>query len=122
MENGVKHNNLTKNNVKIVIPLRHLSNFWRNLHIPLINWEVESILTWFKNCVLRDKLTRDVGYNANPIVYETDNTEDAIFQITDTKLNVPVVSLSKENNIKLSEQLKLGFKKNYKYGINIDHK
>ena len=86
------------------------------------NPEDESILTWFKNCVLRDKLTRDVDYNDNPIVYETDNPEDAIFQITDTKLNVPVVSLSKENNIKLSEQLKLGFKKNYKYGINIDHK
>ena len=47
MENGVKHNNLTKNNVKIVIHLRRLSNFWRNLNIPLINCEVESILTWF---------------------------------------------------------------------------
>ena len=82
MENGVTHNNLTKNNVKIVIPLRHLSIFWRNLNIPLINCAVESILTWFKNCVLIDKLTRDVDYNANPIVYEIDNPEDAIFQIT----------------------------------------
>ena len=36
MNNGVTHNNLTKNNVKIVIPLKHLSNFWRNLNIPLI--------------------------------------------------------------------------------------
>ena len=58
MENGVTQNNLIKNNVKIVIPLKHLSNFWRNLNIPLINCEVELILTWFKNCVLIDKLTR----------------------------------------------------------------
>ena len=48
MENGVTQNNLTKNNVKIVIPLNHLSNFWKNLNIPLINCEVELIFTWFK--------------------------------------------------------------------------
>ena len=33
---SVTNNNLTKNDVKIVIPLKHLSNFWRNLNIPLI--------------------------------------------------------------------------------------
>ena len=44
-ESGVTHHNLTKNNVKIVIPLKHLSNFWRNLNIPLINCEIELILT-----------------------------------------------------------------------------
>ena len=48
MENGVTHNNLTKNNIKIVVPLKCLSNFWRNLNTPLINCEVELILTWFK--------------------------------------------------------------------------
>ena len=31
---------------KVVIPLKHLSNFWRSLNIPLINCEVELILTW----------------------------------------------------------------------------
>ena len=51
MENGVTQNNLTKNNVKIVVPLKYLSNFWRSLNIPLINCEVELILTWLKNCV-----------------------------------------------------------------------
>ena len=40
MENGVTQNNLIKNNVKIVIPLKYLSNFWRNLNIPLINCEL----------------------------------------------------------------------------------
>ena len=37
MENGVTHNSLTKNDVKIVVPLKYLSNFWRSLNIPLIN-------------------------------------------------------------------------------------
>ena len=57
MENGVTHNNLTKNDVKVVVPLKHLSNFWRSLNIPLINCEVELILTWYTNCVLIGKLT-----------------------------------------------------------------
>ena len=61
---SVTNNNLTKNGVKIVIPLKHLSNFWKNLNIPLINCEVKLILTWFKNCVLIDKLTRDANYGA----------------------------------------------------------
>ena len=47
MENGVTHNNLTKNNVKIVVPLKHLSHFWRHSDIPLNTCEVELILTWF---------------------------------------------------------------------------
>ena len=55
MENVVAHNNLTKYDVNVLVPLKHLSNFWRSLNIPLINCEVELILTWFKNCVLIDK-------------------------------------------------------------------
>ena len=86
--------------------LKLLSNFWRSLNIPLINCEVELILTWFKNCVLIDKSTREANYAVDPNVYEIDNPENAIFEITDTKLYVPVVTLSKENDIKLLEQLK----------------
>ena len=108
------NNNLTKNDVKIVIPLKHLSNFWRNLNILLINCEVQIILTWSKNCVLINKLPSDGNY-ADPIVYEIDNRENAIFQITDTKLYVPVVTLSKENNIKPLEQLRTDFKKTIKW-------
>ena len=88
-----KANFVENGDIKIVIPLKHLINFWRNLNIPLIICEVELILTWFKNCVLINKSTRDADYNANPIVYEIDNPENAIFQITDTKLYVPVVTL-----------------------------
>ena len=72
-----------------------------------INCEVELFLTWFKNCVLIDKLTRDADYNADP--------ENVIFQVTDTKLYVPVVTLSKENDIKLLQHLKSGFKRTIKW-------
>ena len=82
MENGVTQNNLIKNNVKIIVPLKYLSNFWRSVNIPLITHEVELILTWFKNCVLIDKLTRDADYGANPRVSEINIPENAIFQIT----------------------------------------
>ena len=114
MENGVTHKNLTKNDVKVVVPIKHLSNFWKNWIIPLINCEVELVLNWFKNCVLIDKLTREADYGANPNVYEIDNPKNAVFEITDTKLYVPVVTLSKKDDIKLLEQLKSGFKKTIK--------
>ena len=93
---SVSNNNPTKNDVKIVIPRKHLSNFWKNLYMLLINCEVELILTWFKNCVLIDKLTRDADYNADPNVRKIDNPENATFNITVTKLFVPVVTLSKK--------------------------
>ena len=115
MENGVTNNNLTKNDVKVVVPLKHLSNFWRTLNMPLINCEVELILTWFKNCVLIDKLTREADYDADSDVYEIDNPENAIYKITDTKLYVPAVTLPKQNNIKLLEQLKSGFERTIKW-------
>ena len=88
---------------EVVIPLKHLSNFWRNLDILLINCEVELILTWKKNCALADMTVA----NNPPTGLE--------FQITDTKLYVPVVTLSKENDIKQLEKLKSEFKKTIKW-------
>ena len=84
------------------------------------NCEVELILTWFKNCVLIDKLTREADYGVDPNVYEIDNPENATFKITDTKLFVPVVTLSKENDIKLLEQNQ--DLKELLNGTNTDHK
>ena len=72
-------------------------------------------MTWFKNCVLIDRSTREANYAADPNVYEIDNPENAIFEITDTKLYVPTVTLSKEDDIKLLEQLTSGFKKTIKW-------
>ena len=80
--------------------LKYLSSFWRGLNIPLINCEVEFILTWYKICMLISKVTREANHGADPVAHKIDNLENAIFQITDTKLHVPVVSLSKESDKK----------------------
>ena len=76
----------------------------------MINCEVELILTSSKNCVLTYKTTRDAEGD-NPA---TVAPSSATFKITDRKLYVPVVSLSKENDIKLLEPLKTGFKRTLK--------
>ena len=74
-------------NVEVVIPLKYLSNFWRNLDNPLINCKVEIILTSSKICVLAD-MTVDAG--ADPAIVAPSG---ATFNKTDTKLYVPVVTL-----------------------------
>ena len=55
-----------KNETEIVVPLKHLSNFWRMLNIPLINCEIELILTWSKKCALADMTVRAAGSNNDP--------------------------------------------------------
>ena len=82
--------------VEIMVPLKYLSNFWRTLEMPLINCEVELILTWSAGCVI---IYTDVA-NQNPT-----------FTITETNLYVPVVTLSTQDNAKLLPQLKSGFKR-----------
>ena len=88
----------TEKKVGIVVPLKRLSNFWKTLDMPLINCEVSLILTWFKNCVITSKVTRDADPNANPTVAAINNPTNAAFKITDTKLYVPVVTLSAEDD------------------------
>ena len=114
-ENTEQGNTKTKKNLKIVVPLKHLSNFWRTLNMPLINCEVSPTLCWSKNCVLTDITTqteRNVNPNADPSVEARERIDapNATFKITDTKLYVPVVSLSTQNYKKLLEQLRTGFK------------
>ena len=75
-----------------IVPIKYLSNFWRALELPLINYEVNLILAWSKDCVI------------------TNSTGEGKFEITETKLYVPVVTLSTKNNEKLLQQLKSGFK------------
>ena len=74
------------------------------------NCEVELILTWSKNCVLADMTARP-AQDGNPAIVALSG---AIFKITDTKY-VPVVTLSKENDTKLLEKLKTGFKRTIKW-------
>ena len=98
-----------ENKTEVVIPLKHLSNFWRLLEIPLVSCEVELILTWSKNCALADMA---VDADANPAVVSPIGLE---FQITDTKLYVPVVTLSTKDDNYFLEQLKSGFKRTIKW-------
>ena len=92
---GRTGNNGTKD-VEIMVPLKYLSNFWRILEMPLINCEVNIILTWSSTCVL--------------IATNTPN-QNATFAITDIKCYVPVVTLSTQENTKFLQQLKSGFKR-----------
>ena len=91
------HDSLT--DLKVVIPLKHLSSFWGALNIPLINCEVELILTWSNKCVLAD-IT--VHADAHPAIVAPFG---ATFKVADTKLYVLVVTLSKDDDTKLLEQL-----------------
>ena len=95
-----------KEDVTIAIPLKYLGNFWRSLDIPLINCEIILILSWYKECVLVGRAFRGPPAAANRIIYPT----DARFEITDCKLYVPAITLSVENDNKLLEQLKSGFR------------
>ena len=92
----------TKKRVKIAVPLKYLNNFWRSLEVPLINCKVELSLRWIENCVLTSAA---VDANAN-----NTGADSATFKITDTKLYVPIVTLSAEDNAKLSKLLGKGFK------------
>ena len=94
---------------EVVIPLKHWSNFWRALNIRLINCEVELILTWSRNCVLADMT---VDADVDPAIVVLLGTT---FEIKETKLYVPVVTFSKEIDIKLLEQWKTGFKRTIKW-------
>ena len=98
---GKTPNNVNTKDVEIILPLKYLSNFWRMLEMPLINCEVNLILTWSKDCVL----TNSIG--------------EGNFAITETKLYVPVVTLSTKDNEKLLQQIKSGFKKQL-IGINMN--
>ena len=80
------------NGVKVAVPLKYLSNFWRSLEMPLINCKVELSLKWYARCLLTAAKT-------------------ATFTRTDAKLYVPIVTLSIEDNSKLTKLLNEGFKR-----------
>ena len=77
---GKTPNNGNTKDVEIIVPLKYLSNFWRTLEMPLINCEVSLFLTWSSTCVI------------------TNSTGEERFTITDTKLYIPVVTLSTQDN------------------------
>ena len=86
-------NNTARLHEKVVVPLKYLSNFFTSLEMPLINCRIKLNLTWKKECVL----STDDG--------------NAVFIINDTKMYVPVVTLSKEDNKDFIEQQNKGFQR-----------
>ena len=77
--------------VEIMVPLKYLSNFRRTLEMSLINCEISFILTWSADCVM---------------VSTNKANQGATFRITETKLYVPAVTLSIQDNAKLLQRLK----------------
>ena len=76
-------------------PLKYLSNFWRTLEMPLINCEINLYLNLPKKC----------------IIVASDINQETTFSVTNTKLYVPIVILSSQDNAKLFKQLKSDFKR-----------
>ena len=89
----VVNNNVARLNVKVVVPLKYLSNFFRSLEMPLIDCKIRLNLTWKKECVFSSQ------------------RGDGLFIINDTKLYVPAVTLSKEDNKDFTEQQNKGFQR-----------
>ena len=79
-----------------MLPLRYLSNVLRTLEMPLITCKVNLILTWSEECV---------------IIYTNVANQNPTVEITETKLYVPVVNFSTQDNAKLLPELKSGFKR-----------
>ena len=106
----------TTKGAEIAVPLKYLSNFWRTLYMALINCEICLTLSWSENCVLTSKALRDAvaAQENNPAVNAINNPTNVTFEIKDTKLYVPVVTLSLENYNKPLEQLKTGLNRTIK--------
>ena len=94
--NNIDGNIAERVDAEIMVSLKYLKFFWRTLEMPLINCEIEIILTWSRNSVI---ISTNV---ANQI---------PTFTITKTTLHVPVVALSTEDIEQLLPQLKSGFER-----------
>ena len=96
--------------------MKYLSNFWRSLHLPLINCEIKLDLSWSEECIISQILikSRITGNpDANPPVQEVSAIQANVvtFQINNAKLCVPVVTLSINDNVNFLENIKQGFKR-----------
>ena len=104
-------------NASTAVPLKYLSDFWRSLEMLLIDCKVELKLRSSKHCVLSVAVVDNANGN--------NDDNNTIFTIKDTKLYVPVVTLSARDNQKLSKLLSKGFKKSVHwndYKIKSDNK
>ena len=90
---AVDNTNSSVKEAKIVVPLKYLSNFWRSSEMPLINCKIYVELNWIEDFILSSA------------------GDTAKFAITDTKLHVPIASLSTKESANLANQLNEGFKR-----------
>ena len=97
-------NNSGKKNLELAIPLKYLGNFSRALNMPLISCEVSLELKWDKNCVIT---CQQIGTNLDG--ENTAAPTGETLAINDCKLYIPVVTLSKDDEIKLLTNLESGF-------------
>ena len=102
-------NNQGTKDIELAIPLKYLGNFWRALNIPLISCEVSLEIKWNKNCVIASLERRQV--DAGPPIVRDNALTGATLAINDCKLYVPIVTLSKDDEIRLLINLKSGFKR-----------
>ena len=77
---------MEKKDVQIMVSLKYLSTFGRTLQMLLINSQINIFLTWSAECIL---------------VTGTVVNQEPKFAITDTKLDVPVVTFSAQVNTDL---------------------
>ena len=82
-----------RKDVTIMMSVKYLSNFGRTLEMPLIICEINFILTCSERCLLSNDI------------------KAIAFVITDTKLYVPILTLSTQDNTKLLQQLKSGLER-----------
>ena len=100
--NPVLDDAITRRNVKIVVPLKYLSNFFRSLEMPLINCKIKLNLTWKKECVL----STDADDAANP-------NNNAVFMIQNYTFQLllcqkKIIRILLKNNIKVFKDLFIG--------------
>ena len=96
-------NDRSLKNTKIVVPVKYLSNFFRSLEMPLINFKIHLELNWNNNCVMYGADTYAGGDNVN--------NRETTFQITSTKLYLPVDTLSTKDKVNFTKQLNERFKR-----------
>ena len=94
--------------IELAIPLKYLGNFWRALNMPLISCEISLELKWDKNCVITSLEERLIGAGPN----RDDSPTGASLAKNDCKLYIPVVTLSKDDEIKLLTNLNLDLQRN----------
>ena len=112
---GAVNNRNNKNDIETVVPLKHLGNFWRSLNMPLVNSEISLDLKWSNQCVVVGRAYRAAQNPPDAAIPAINSPTNVTFTITKCKLYVPVVSLLTENENKLFEMLKSGFKRTVRW-------